>query len=91
MKTKHTAGPWLAHRQQFEIIINTGHPKSPTIGSVFVNLIPSEEAEANARLIAAAPEMLEALRKAESLLTHLEVRGDCIRAVRDAINKATQP
>jgi len=43
------------------------------------------------KLASVAPEMLKALKKAESLLTHLDVRGDCIKAVRDAITKATQP
>ena len=59
MKTKHTPGPWEFNlvRVQRSITGPRGGPVAYTHG---VN-IPEEEDLANARLISAAPEMLEAL------------------------------
>lgn len=54
---KHTPGPWDADEEDFSIYqIET----SDQIAEVFSHH-PPEELEANARLIAAAPELLEAL------------------------------
>jgi hypothetical protein len=56
---------------------------------------PRYECEANARLIAAAPEMLDALREAETVLMIVEPRSHkaeyifALGKVRDAIAKAT--
>jgi hypothetical protein len=58
----------------------------------------AEEAEANARLVAAAPDLLEALRRIEMLdrrvYAGVEVEGwnwdEAIFAARDAILKATE-
>lgn len=62
-KTKHTPGPWVA---QTHHKVNTKNGKCNVIhqdGPMFciIDGIPFREAQANARLIAAAPEMLEAL------------------------------
>ncbi len=46
------------------------------------------EMEANAKLIAAAPELLEAAEKALALLKNIEVRGDCVNSLSAAIEKA---
>ncbi|MBK8225401.1 MAG: hypothetical protein IPK73_30675 [Candidatus Obscuribacter sp.] len=54
--TKHTPGPWSAHAQ--EIIGNTGE----LIATIeLTDGMDPGESYANARLIAAAPELLEAL------------------------------
>jgi hypothetical protein len=58
--TKHTPGPWKYQRDSFgckEIASATG-PLATTDG-----LADDDEDAANARLIAAAPEMLDALRQ----------------------------
>ena len=55
--------------------------------------MPDEEMRDNARLIAAAPELLEALDWAMQCLTHPSstgrVEAECATACREAITKAT--
>lgn len=70
MTAKHTPGPWYALRGQRNISIRhkTGYKFLPmvNVASVRGNLpadCPYGSSEANARLIAAAPELLEALRE----------------------------
>ena len=61
---KHTPGPWIAHG----ITINHEQPGVEyPIATTTNSPIPTEEAYANARLIAAAPAMLEALRAVAAL------------------------
>jgi hypothetical protein len=61
----HTPGPWYVSKRNPRRIIESG-PRGNTIASCGENLgvCGSEQAEANARLIAVAPEMREALRLA---------------------------
>jgi hypothetical protein len=61
MKTTHTQGPWLAAAKPTSIV---GWPVvSPAaMGRSICSVTVHDEAEANARLIAAAPELLEALK-----------------------------
>lgn len=51
---KHTAGPWIIEQSE---IGGGWWVKQPGIAGFSVALIGHKEAEANARLIAAAPEM----------------------------------
>lgn len=69
-KTKHTPGPWAIGKnhdaESEDFIIRQGDdPDSPAIASAFVDHIglTEEESMANARLIAAAPELLAALER----------------------------
>ncbi|HZV36620.1 MAG TPA: hypothetical protein VFB72_18730 [Verrucomicrobiae bacterium] len=99
-ETKHTPGPWIA---------DGGYIQSTTAkmfggGAVIVAdpyvseaFISDEEVDANARLIAAAPELLEALIDARDWLQHimsedaeppLEDTGDVRDKCTDAIAKA---
>lgn len=74
-ETKHTPGPWVfgkTTRQDQRLIL--GGPGRKYVASVTVQQIPrpmgiadESEREANARLITAAPEMLEALEELLSL------------------------
>lgn len=69
--SKHTPGPWAIRLGQSVVEIRTtaGLPIAQTTsGHYWQNFGP--EAEANARLIAAAPDMLEALRHAEAILSY---------------------
>ena len=64
MKTEHTQGPWQVHyshanKNLASVTDRNREPIAPCVG---------ENAEANARLIAAAPELLEALRATRSNL-----------------------
>ncbi len=63
MEMKHTPGPWIpwkAHGGKYLPIVATVQGKSAQIGRAeLFGQISDEECEANARLIAAAPELLE--------------------------------
>ena len=61
MKTLHTKGEWVTDRETFTEI--TVHTEKMDICTVLCIDITDEEAEANAKLIAAAPVMLEMLTK----------------------------
>ena len=99
-KGKHTPGPWVVETQKEIRLIVVG----PVTGDTELDLIcdmdlgawgrGKREALANARLIAAAPELLEALRKmlAETELLADEVRGQLPELnyeARQAIARAT--
>jgi hypothetical protein len=88
---KHTLGPWKCDWSiQVGGNIKSGWQVFDSNETELVIDIPdSEEAEANAQLIAAAPELLDACQKALSLLKALEVRGDSVRFLEQAIAKAT--
>ena len=95
MKTKHTQGKWeLSH----------GANTFPTIGSVELHQAIAtvhkiekvkgfcEEAEANAKLIAAAPELLEALIRVieDREFDNNSIPQSTINKVKNAIKKATE-
>jgi hypothetical protein len=69
--SKHTPGPWVSHVSKVdeftgnEVILIRA--ESPLRGIVSIE-DDHEEAQANARLIAAAPEMLRALKEARKQL-----------------------
>lgn len=90
-RTQHTAAPWLITRVSGNpSIIHFPPNKSPVaIASVFERTQP-EATDANARLIAAAPELLEACRVT---LANLELIGTHpntlpMKALKSAIAKA---
>jgi len=84
-ESKHTEGPWGVE-DLFEVFCHLrGSPKR--IAKVGTVRLTNEEAEANARLIAAAPELLEAAQFAFKALHRVpETAKDTLRA---AIAKAT--
>lgn len=69
MNEQFTTGPWLVEREKnddaFYVRVNRTH--APTVCKLTPNK-SDEESEANANLIAAAPEMYEALKKISDLL-----------------------
>ncbi len=107
MKAKHTPGPWYALRGQRNISIRhkTGDRLLPmvNVASVrgqFPTDCPYGSSEANARLIAAAPELLDALiallnvapSKAPGaglIVGAEEKHANALQAARAAIKKAT--
>jgi len=104
MEQKHTPGPWkFADWEQFGdtrfyISQQEGAPYTPhysDVASLIAETVSSELVEiqrANARLIAAAPELLEALQAcADVILLRVvdgEKHGAYLKAL-DAISKAT--
>jgi hypothetical protein len=98
MTTKHTPGPWIVDYGDTK-----GHVKSiavnpdgytPTVAryDTLVTSISDSEKAANAALIAAAPELLEALEMVESLLIGIAMTDypvtDELEKVTAAIAKA---
>lgn len=75
----HTPGPWEMKR----LIDNSGKPYS-TLYEAHIDITPcmiwapigNAEQEANARLISAAPELLEALETAAEWMESLRASGD---------------
>lgn len=65
--SKHTPGPWEYFKNKTHAVISTEKLYDygrPTIAKIWPG--SCKESEANARLIAAAPEMLEALKNIQS-------------------------
>lgn len=87
MAEKHTPGPWVVERGQSvagcgdEFDVTAGH------GSVCVAQPPSE---ADAHLIAAAPDMLRALQSLFLPGSGAAMHSECWDLVRAAVKKATQ-
>ena len=88
----HTNGPWEADATYCRTAINSkATANSPRKHVAMVNItknqeyeITKEEHEANARLIAAAPEMLEALRRVDNYFTQ-PGEDDWIRFCKEAL------
>jgi hypothetical protein len=85
--TKHTPGPWQLHGapgdDAWDVVSSSGE-------SVAEIAVPhgkvSERTKANATLIAAAPQMLEALRPfAEALAEGEKVSGDTLARLKEAL------
>jgi hypothetical protein len=93
---KHTPGPWQANFEhhardndaQFMVCRGDNHPLAVLSADGWVGI---GERKANSRLIAAAPELLDALVMALESLDAAEVpqEWDCRKSVRSAIAKAT--
>jgi hypothetical protein len=70
MKTQHTPGPWVASHDVAGIVIEPGRSHYLPYVAVLESRGGGSEEErwANARLIAAAPELLDALKEAREVL-----------------------
>ena len=99
----HTAGPWRVERIGWTEVnpleIWAAGSQSMTLAQIIGR--PSPEIEANARLIAAAPALLEALQELMHCLSHIEdfkpefgcdatdnARRKCARAISSALPSA---
>lgn len=71
---KHTPGPWVAPKEQGNLILPKRNWEDQQIGAIangmqiLVYPCDTMETEANARLIAAAPDLLEACKWAHQFL-----------------------
>lgn len=94
--TKHTPGPWYADpskRVTGFAVTHDGEPNPLAIAlrkpkNSYSKGIPDTKALANARLIAAAPELLEALESFPGFLCGTESGDAWIEQIRAAIAKA---
>lgn len=93
MKAKHTAGPWK-HEGDGDITGIENDPENGCVGpvdiaSVYLRTVPGRT-EANARLIAAAPELLVALEEIAAWTERWTRPGHPVATfARKAIAKAT--
>jgi len=99
----HTPGPWDNENKagdlaEFMYITNmdgrrvckiAGYGKKPRYRSRQTDDILNEEDEANAQLIAAAPELLEVLQMIKRVTPITHLTGRCYSAMEKAIAKAT--
>ena len=84
--SKHTAGPWLYTQEgvdAFGIVKPDGHSVVHLVA--LHNSTSARELPANARLIAAAPDLLEAL---QDMVEIAEAQGHRVTKARAAITKA---
>lgn len=90
----HTAGPWTAKATSIDDVVEIRDGEGRQLASVYaveytkLRPVTVEETAANARLIAAAPEMLEALDFAVDALYANHASDSAIAYVVDAIRKA---
>jgi hypothetical protein len=98
MSAKHTPGPWRAEQTpasaywDWTVMAPSGEGRTMQIG------IDTDNTEADARLIAAAPELLASLRRCTPLLNsarlasadkaYLEIAGEAVEEALAAIAKA---
>ena len=76
--TTHTPGPWhVAGDTAFDcsIRIIPSFPKGPACIAHAMATVPATTAHANARLIAAAPELLAALESCQEIMTRAFLNG----------------
>jgi hypothetical protein len=87
MKTKHTQGPWRAEKWDYsqcpnKLMVQTDKDAVCEILDLWCMNERTEERDANARLIAAAPEMLEALKELATAAEHRDnTMGDPYRLI----------
>ena len=96
MEAKHTPGPWRVEADKVEVGAEGGFRPFGACGccdSPWMNADDQAVAKADARLIAAAPELLEALKavtSTEMFLPDHPQRHAAYKAARAAIANATQ-
>ena len=90
--SKHTPGPWL-YDDESEVISTDARLEGSKaeIAEVVTSYYGpfAAEQQANARLIAAAPDLLEALREADKCMSGLYDGSEVQARIRAAIAKAT--
>ena len=100
MDAKHTPGPWqigltVRNSVAIDAILPSPHDDGERCAVAHIVAIPHrqspETGEANACLIAAAPDLLAALEQALALIEGEgldELHGDCAEVARGAISRA---
>lgn len=88
METKHTPGPWSVFEDCDKVAAHKArYPAIGTMGAYFTESITTDRGEfynhADAVLVAAAPDLLEALKR------YVDHFGDPLKCARAAIAKAT--
>lgn len=90
--TKHTPGPWFTKREGFSTVYieaRIGGGMLQEVAACGPTEAGQEQQEANARLIAAAPELLEALQEAKHMFAGEYPGHPTTERIFAAIAKAT--
>ena len=85
--SKHTSGPWETSNR-FDIYSESGYFIGCTCGNLTLPKSVELIDEANAKLIAAAPELLEACKEALDFLRICAINNLVNRQLKEAIEKA---
>lgn len=86
---KGTQGEWHVSKMVTDWEIYTEKRQSIAAAYEYSRSIPKEEAEANAKLIAAAPELLEALQKVREMISLKDGRAT-LRTSREFVNEVIE-
>lgn len=87
---KHTPGPWTYEPTSGAIYFADGDVE-PLIASTNLECVSAEQGDADGRLIAAAPDLLEAAKFAYAAMDSDEGRERARKSLIAAIAKATTP
>ena len=93
-QSMHTPGPWRARQQGNHWRVVAESAAQPNAGLLIAKMSNERRPEVNAALIAAAPDLLEALETVEAVLSIVEPRSDkaeylaALNKTRAAIAKA---
>lgn len=93
MSANHTPGPWTNHGCYIYRVGTDGKRTGPAIANTRVDeFVTPEEEQHNARLIAAAPDLLEAIKKCAAVCagetTHKNGLIEALESARAALGKA---
>lgn len=88
MSTKHTPGPWAYDNATGEVYRDDGDV-CPMIANVYRDNTSDTQADADGRLIAAAPELLKALVRANAVLRNLDQPDMTPGEIQDAMKQAS--
>lgn len=87
MKTKHTQGEWFVSNHNNELKVRARNTMMGTVCTI--NTLFEDEAEANAKLIANAPDMLSVLREAVDHAHVYDTNPALVELFEAVIQKAT--
>lgn len=93
MGTRHTPGPWVVVEEPYdpEHDLFCRSIYSEGYNGLLIARADQDFSKADARLIAAAPELLEAADEALRCISNIDNAHASVRLLRAAIAKATQP
>jgi|LakMenEpi03Aug12_release.lakeMendotaPanAssembly.Ray.scaffolds.fasta_scaffold4157269_1 nucleoside phosphorylase len=87
METKHTQGEWFVSNHNNELKVRARNTMMGTVCTI--NTLFEDEAEANAKLIANAPDMLSVLREAVDHAHVYDTNPALVELFEAVIQKAT--
>jgi len=87
----HTPGPWTVDPRDYEYVTAGDFCVAAVWMRDVEDRTAKDERDANARLIAAAPDLLEALQRLSDFADEWHPLNNHVKHAREVIAKATQP